>query len=159
MVDIKKLKAVDILQGLRVHEIDEVVKLCDKIKFSKGSVIFREGEKAKFFYILTEGKVDLRFEFPFRDTSKEMTIATVPKNGSFGWSAILEPHEFTLSAHCLEDCKLIRINGQKFLDLCERSPGMGVYVMESLAKIIRQRLTAHQNHIKKEMGEYLITKW
>ena len=106
-----------------------------------------------------DGKVDLRFEFPFKDSSKEMTIATVPKNGSFGWSAVFAPYTFTLSAYCLETCKLIRINGQKLLDLCERSPGMGVYVIKNLAMIISQRLTAHQEQIKRGIGEYLITKW
>jgi len=88
-----------------------------------------------------------------------MTISTVPQSCSFGWSAIFEPHIFTLTAHCLEPCTVIRINGQEFLELCERMPEMGVYVMQSLAGIISRRLIAHQEKVKKEIGEYLITKW
>jgi CRP-like cAMP-binding protein len=159
MIDIGKLKDVDIFQGLRIHEIDEIIKLCDEVKYDQGAIIFREGEAAEFFYILENGSIDLRFEFPFKDSSKEMTIETVHQNGSFGWSAILEPHIFTLSAYCLKPCRAIRINGKKFLESCQRSPDMGVYVMRNLAKIISHRLIAHQERVKKEMGEYLITKW
>ena len=159
MVDMSKLRGVDILQGLRTHEIDQIFKLCDEVKFDKGEVIFREGKTAEFFYILEGGSIDLRFEFPLKDSSKEMTIATVPRNRSFGWSAILEPHIFTLTAYCLEPCKVIRINGQEFLELCERVPEMGVYVMQNLAGIISRRLIAHEERVKKEIGEYLITKW
>ena len=159
MIDINRLKNVDMFQGLRVNEIDKIVKVCDEVKYDKGTVIFREGQTAEFSYILERGRVDLRFEFPLKGSSKEMTITTVPKNRSFGWSGILEPHIFTLSAYCIESCQAIRINGQEFLDLCERLPQIGFCVMRNLAKIVSERLISHQEQIKKELGEYLITKW
>ena len=159
MLDHKRLKDVDIFQDLRAHEIDEILKLCDEVKSEEGIVLFREGEDAQFFYILEGGRVDLRFEFPFKDSSKEMTIETVHEGRSFAWSALIEPHIFTLSAYCLEPCEMIRIDSKRFLNLCESFPAIGFYVMRNLAKIIRHRLVSHQEQMKKEIGEYLLTKW
>ena len=51
MMDISKLKGADIFQGLRMNEINEIIKLCEEIKYEKDTAIFREGQPAEFLLV------------------------------------------------------------------------------------------------------------
>ena len=168
MISCKNLEQVDIFQGLNKNEIEDITKLCQEVNYERDAIIFREGQKADFLYVVAKGKVDLRFRFPSfkrrfffmkQDSSLEITMYTVPEEKTFGWSALIEPHQYTQSAYCVETCGLIRIDGKKLLELCERSSNLGFHVMRNLAQLISERLKLHRDQIKREFQEYFLPKW
>ena len=137
----------------------EIAKLCEEVTFEDAERVVTEGKKTEQYFILEEGAVDLRFELPFRDTSKEMTVTTINPGECFSWSALVPPHKATLSCYSVGKSKAIRIPGDRLLDLCEKNSRMGLKIMQKLASMIAQRLTGQQEIFIKDIADSLEFKW
>ena len=57
-----------------------------------------------------------------------------------GWSALVEPYMYTLSAIALADCRLVSLQASAVRDMMERNPEIGYTIMKRLAKSIGARL-------------------
>jgi CRP-like cAMP-binding protein len=167
MITSEYLKGVDIFEGLRREQLDNLVKFCEAVTCARDTIIFTEGDNANFLYILVQGRVDLRLRLRLfkrrflvtkEDRSKEMIVTSVPEGKAFGWAALTKPSEYEVSAHCIEQSQLTRIDGQRLLTYCQEFPETGFFVMRNLATIIGQRLKAHRTQIEKEI-ETEYSKW
>jgi len=54
----------DLLWGMDFLFVNDFMAVSDKVHFEKGTVIFREGDKADYFYTLVEGRVRLTIGEP-----------------------------------------------------------------------------------------------
>ena len=159
MVAKERLSSAMIFQGLSQEELGEIAKLCEEVTFDDTEKIVTEGKTTDQYYILEEGSVDLRFELPFRDTSKEMTVTTIKPGECFTWSALVPPHKATLSCYSVGKSKAIKISGHELLDLCKKNPPMGFKIMQKLASMIAHRLTGQQEVFIKDIADSLEFKW
>ena len=159
MLDKEKIASAGIFKGLGEEELEEIAKLCEEVVFHDGDRILTEGERADYFFILEEGSVDLRFELPYRKTSKEMTVITIEPGECFSWSALVRPHEATLSGYSAGKSKAIRIRGAELLNLCEKNNSIGFTIMQKIATVIGDRLAKQQAVFIKEVGDSLQFKW
>lgn len=159
MVDREKIASAEIFKELNQEQLEKITALCEEVIFDDGVKIITEGETTDFYFILEEGSVDLRFELPFRKTSKEMTVLTIEQGECFSWSALIPPHKATLSGYSVGKSKAIRIPGSKLLNLLERDNAIGYLIMMKLAMMIADRLTKQQEIFIKEMSDSLQFKW
>lgn len=159
MVDKKKIASAEIFKELNKEQLEKIVGFCEETIFDDGDKIITEGETTDFYFILVEGNVDLRFELPFRKTSKSMTVLTVKPGECFSWSALIPPHQATLSGYSVGKSKVIKIPGAKMLNLFERNNSIGYSIMKKLAMMIASRLTKQQELFIKELGDSLQFKW
>jgi len=159
MVDKEKIATAEIFNELNQEQLEKIADLCEEVIFGDGDKIFTDGKTIDSFFILVEGSVDLRFEIPFRKTSKEMTVVTIEPGECFGWSAIVPPHQATLSGYSVGTSKAARIAGDKFLSLCERNSYIGYLIMRKLATTIASRLTKQREIFIKDIGDNLQFKW
>jgi len=159
MVTKERIASLEIFKRLNQEEIGEVARLCEEVIFKDGDRVLSEGKRADYFFILERGSVDLRFELPYRETSKEMTVTSIKPGECFGWSAMVSPYKFTLSCYSTGNSQAIRIRGGEFLTLCERNNHIGVVFMQNLAAVIGDRLTKQRAQFIKEVGDSLRFKW
>ena len=159
MLSKEKIASAEIFKGLSQEELEEIAKLCEEVIFDHGDRVLAEGKTADHFFILQEGSVDLRFELPYRDTSKEMTVITIEPNECFSWSGLVRPHKATLSAYSTEKSRAIKIRGAELLNLCGKNNHIGFVIMQNLATMIGSRLTKQQEVFIKEVGDSLQFKW
>jgi CRP-like cAMP-binding protein len=103
----------DLLWGMDFLFVNDFMAVSAKVNFEKGTVIFREGEKADNFYTLVEGRVRLTIGEP----AKEIYI--IDKAGeAFGWSSLVDRNYYSATAECLEPSHLLQFeknNLNKFL--------------------------------------------
>lgn len=159
MVPKERIASFDVFKGLSQREVEEIARLCEEVLFHDGNRVLSEGERAEYFFLLEQGSVDLRFELPFRETSKEMTVTTIKPGECFSWSAIVRPYEATLSCYSSGNSRVIRIRGDEILGLCEKNNHMGFIFMQNLATTIRDRLRKQRAQFIKEIGDSLRFKW
>lgn len=106
-----------------------------------GTVIFEQGEAARYLYLVVEGEVFIRFK---PDDGPPIQVARVPPGGVVGWSAALGSPGYTSSAICADDTRMLRVSGEALRRLCENHPEIGALVLDRLATLIADRLrTAH----------------
>jgi len=137
MVPVETLKKLDIFDGLSEDELNAVKWIAEVEDYPKGSKIFKENEEARKLYILQEGRVAIQFEV---GRHLEEVVHTVSSGQAFGWSALVVPYQFTASARCMAESKVITIDREGIRRLFEEDCHIGFIIMEKLAELISERL-------------------
>jgi CRP-like cAMP-binding protein len=139
MVPKEYLAEVDIFEGLPEEQLAKIADICEEAVYTKGSMIFNEGDRAEFLYILFEGKAVIRLQLTSRPETIPVAVIT-KTNQSFGWSSVVAPYHYTAGALCEADCRLLRIPGKKLIQMLQSEPVSGVIVMGRIAEVISSRL-------------------
>lgn len=138
------LKRSELFLGLDDADLLKIAGLPSsrKILVSPGETIFENGERAKYLYVLASGQVDLLADVPAerRSVRDNVVIDTVTTGGCFGWSAMVAPHFYVMTAVCTQTAELVIISGAELMGLLEEDNSIGYGVFQSLSHIIGARL-------------------
>ncbi|MFC2024814.1 ATP-binding protein [Chloroflexota bacterium] len=135
------LATSQLFEGLTDDELDRIAGFCSEEVYEAGTTIISEGEVANKLYIVEEGKVVLEMTLRLGPGSgRQGNIDVVTKGQMFGWSAIAETQIFTMSARCVEETKLIALDGVGLRHLLEAEYHTGYKVMKRLVGVVSSRL-------------------
>ncbi len=139
------LKKVEAFQKLTDDELAAIETFCTEKTFSKGQLLFKEGAKAEHLHVVAEGLVDLRFEMPARETSEEHTLSSMGENRLIGWSSLIPPYKYKLSAYCAyKTCRIIEVDSDRLLNYLSDHPEIGYRVLSSMLKVVGERFQTLQ---------------
>jgi|GEM_PF-226125 len=134
------LARTDAFRPLNEDERAAIADLSVIHEFSNGDRLFKDGEPAKYMWVISEGTIDLRFELPGRKTSEENTISTLSDNQIIGWSSLIPPYQYKLSAYCVsKKCLAMKINAEQLLDYLRQNPGLGYRVLAAMIRVVGKR--------------------
>ena len=165
MITLKELDSVQAFKELTDEQLAAFQKFCIKEDFKRDDRLFKEGDLAEHLWIVTKGKVDLRFELPGNQpTSDETTISSLEaeddKKRTLGWSCFVPPYKMMLSAYCVaRSCSVIKIAKTDMLDLFEKDSLMGYQVMSYLIKVLGYRFQQFQDELAKHKGHDIMHSW
>lgn len=134
------LKRSDVFLGLDNNDL-EIIASLPSIKltsFQTGQFLFKEGEKAKNLFVIEDGQINVIAEAPNSTENKSniITIDIVCKGSILGWSALLRPRSYVLSAVCQKPSKVLIIDSNELLALFERNHDIGYRVLQGLSQVI-----------------------
>ena len=136
MDDLNFLEKVEIFKGFNKDQLKTVKKGGQKKECLYGDRLFAEGEDADRIWLVMEGRVDLRFELPGRQTSEENTVFSITVAQSLGWSSFVPPFKYALSAYITtKTSKVLQITKDHLLECFEKDPRMGLMFMTNVAAI------------------------
>ena len=123
-------------------ELEKVLSLVLEKQYEAGTTLFQEGDSAAELLILQEGKVTLQMTIPKGQAqgSRRITVDVVPRNEVVGWSAIVEPYVYTLTAVCLQNVKALSISGIRLRNLLQDNPKIGFEILGGFIKVVASRL-------------------
>jgi len=136
------LKQCPVFSALSSVELEKVASQALEKEYEAGAAIFQEGDRAEELLVLEDGKVALQMTLPRTEPeiSRRITVDIVTRNEVVGWSAVVEPHIYTLTAICLQKVKVLSINGTKLRRLLQDNPGTGYEVLKGLIQVVTLRL-------------------
>ena len=136
------LKECQIFSTLDDIELEEIISLGVEKQYDAGTVIFEEGVSAEELLVLQEGKVALQMTLPeaHMRMNRKITIDIVTRNEIIGWSAMVEPYTYTLTAVCLQNVKALSVNGFNLRCLLQDNPHTDRKVLKELIKVVTSRL-------------------
>ena len=137
MVSFDDLRNIFLLENLTDTMLGKILPFVQTRLFSDGANIFKNGEKANYFYMLMKGKIVLEMQVSERINA---SLGSIKKGGSLGWSALLGNPAYTSTAVCVEPCEIMAISGDKFQELMERDHEMRYGVMKIVVGILKRRL-------------------
>lgn len=137
MVTFDDLRKIFLFENLTDTMLGKMLPFVDMRLFSNDVKIFKEGEKAEFFFMLMKGKIVLEMQI---SEKINVSLGSIKTGGSFGWSAILRDPAYTSDAVCVEPCEIMAIPGEKFRELMERDQEMRYGVMKIVVSILKRRL-------------------
>jgi CRP-like cAMP-binding protein len=127
-------------EGLRDDEAPRLVEVARPCRCEAGEYLFRLGEAADQLYVICAGRVELTFPLSFGGGMREVPVESRGVGATVGWSALVEPHRFTLSARAAEPCDLAAFSREDLLRVCEAEPRIGLVFMRYITKVVGQRL-------------------
>lgn len=150
MITSQELAQSPLFSDLPADALDRFAALAREVACPAGKMLFREGNEASHLYLLRTGKINVLVQ-PTALT-EPLTIVSLSTFGQLvGWSGFMPPNYYTASALCLEDSTLLAFDGQRFNDVLEANPAVGLIVMRRIAHVISQRLRTIQGNVIKSL--------
>ena len=128
-----------LFEGISEKTLAAIAAISEELTLQEGRLVFVEGSKAEYVYILLEGEVDIQVSLTSRPGSLTVAVVNLP-NQNFGWSGIVPPYNYTASALCKTDCRILAMEGKKLMQVLQREPRFGFIVMQRMAELIARRL-------------------
>jgi CRP-like cAMP-binding protein len=152
------LERSELFGGLSASYLEKVSNLCRSESYRQNMMIFKEGDEATELYMLTDGRVALEIDIrPVADRPAIPTALEVCTKGEpIGWSALVAPYIYTMSARCITNCTVLALKGDLFRKVMDDDVGLGYELMKRLSQVISLRLTNARLRITSGLGLALL---
>ena len=160
MITLEFLENVQVFEDLNDDQLTRIQKHCQEAKFSRGDKIFNAGEKPQYLWVVIEGQVALQWSTPGRSALPESTISRLSESMTFGWSSLVPPYTYRLSAYCAtRSCKVMQVDRDALIQLFENDAELGYKVMLKLLSVVGSRFLNLQDEVAKQRGSDIINQW
>lgn len=139
MARVESSNQVAIFEGLAAQDSDAILQRGETITVKKGTRVIEAGQPAAALLLVRSGKIELRFNVVYYNGSIEVPLEILGAGGVLGWSALIPPHNYTLTGYATEDSELLQLQGSALQDYCEAHPRVGFTVMSNVARIVSER--------------------
>jgi len=151
------LGQVEVFRGLDSIQLKALKPCCLVKQFKQGNRIFREDDDAYFLWAVVDGQVDLRFDLPGRESAGETTISNILPGKVFGWSSLVPPNIYRLSAYgATPDVEVLQINRDCLIKLFSKDPRIGYLVMSNVAIVVGTRFQQLQDELSLKNGKSML---
>lgn len=133
------LAELPIFEGLDKRYLELLTGCAANTVFKDGTVIFREGDEAKQFFVVRDGLVALEIRAPGRPP---VTIQTVEAGDIVGWSWLFAPHRWHFSGCAIGTTRAIALDGECLRGKCEADHDLGYEFLKRFSLIMIRRLEA-----------------
>lgn len=113
-------------------------KMAAEVNFASGELIFHEGDRSSFFYLLLEGNVALEVVAP----GHPVRISTLVAGEVLGWSSITGDPGKQFQARALEPVRALAFDGTRLAHACEQDYAFGFRLMRAILTVMTDRLHA-----------------
>ncbi|MDG5855869.1 Crp/Fnr family transcriptional regulator [Clostridium beijerinckii] len=132
---------VPIFENLNKEELVEIVNKIDHKEFSKGDVIFTEGNIANTLYFINEGKIKL---YKYTKDGKEQILHILSEGDFFGELELIKPSKYGFNSKAIEDAKICTLTKEEMKDIMMKNPEIGIKVLETVG----ERLSKVENLVQ-----------
>lgn len=138
------LPQTELFEGLNPEELRRLEEVGRHETVREGEYLFLLGEDATALHVVTKGNVDLCFPMPLGGTVKDICVESVGAGKALGWSALVKPYRFTLSARATEPSEVMSFPRRSLLELLEREPRIAQTFFVKISELIGIRLATFQ---------------
>jgi len=143
-VDTAELRKAVIFAELQNAEAERLLAMAQPQRCQKDECLFLLGDHADRLYVVLHGSVELTFPLSFGGVVRDVPVEAKAPGSALGWSALVKPHRFTLSARAAEPSELAAFLRQDLFQVFEAEPRIGYVVMRHIAEVIGRRLLQMQ---------------
>lgn len=125
------LRRCPIFRPMSLAQLEQLAAGTTEATFPDGSVIIRQGDLGDAFYLLTEGRVEVRQDGALLDT--------LGPGGSFGELALLRDVPRTATVTAVGDVFCYRVEGTTFVSAVCGDPSSGAIAADLVARLLPSR--------------------
>lgn len=148
------LKQSDIFYQFTPTQLELVGNLCQEVVYNTGELVFQENSSSKELYVIVQGEVDILIN---RNTTgdlekRETAVARLRRGQSFGEVALVDEGLRSASAKAAQkDTRLLVIQRDKLIMLCETYPQLGYRLMHNLAADLAMKIRNTDLRIREQL--------
>jgi NTE family protein len=131
------LKRVPIFSTCTEEQLLLIADRTRLVEYKKGECIYREGDPADAFYIISSG----RLRVYSKAGGAEKTFVVLHNGDSFGEISLLTGETHSATVEALNDTLILQLEKRDFDDVINRVPSLVLYLSRMLSKRLRTRET------------------
>jgi len=139
-----QIRAAELFKGLSASRIQRLAAIGRTLTLRTGEYLFLLGDSAQYVSVVTSGQVDLCCPISFGGVVKDITVESVGPGKTVGWSALVKPFRFTLSARAAHASEVIAFARPELLQVFETDPEIERVVLGGVSELMANRLTMFQ---------------
>lgn len=133
------LAAIPSFQGLSENQLNEIKKIVVNRHYTKGELIFSEGDHGDGFYVVAGGMIKI---FKMSIEGKEHIMRIVGPGESFGQVSVYAGRTFPAGAQAIAKSHLLFLPRSTFVGLITQNPSLALSMLASLSMRLRE-FTVH----------------
>lgn len=137
----------DFFSGLGPESIAFLASCASHRRVERGDTLFRHGEDARRFFLLTSGRVSV--EVPAIEGPR-LEVQSLGPGQVAGWSWLIPPYKWSFQARALEEAEVIEFDGERVRARCEQDPAFGYAMMKRFSALMSERLEAARTRMMEE---------
>ena len=130
----ENIRNVSFFSTLSDHELEMVARIAYAKTFSKGYMVFEEGEKRDTLYIVLKGRVKISL---YDEDGREYILDIIGKDGFFGELSLFEELSGFANVMTLEQSDLLMIRRNDFMKLLMENQDFALSMIKELSKRLR----------------------
>ncbi len=143
------LKDTILFGGLSDRDLKEISKISIRKSYVSGQLIFSEGEEAKGFFFVIEGRVKI---FKLSSDGREQILHIIREGQSFGEVPVFAGRNYPASAEAIDDTTLLFFLREDFLKLIRHNPDIALNMLSVLSLRLRRLTYIVENLSLKEVS-------
>ena len=141
----------ELLMGIDAGHEAEILALGKRLVLASGAELFHLGDCAESLFLIQRGRVRLTLPMNVRDQANEVLVEERVPGQAVGWSALIPPYRFTLTATAPLETEVTALSRDTLLAYFAQHPEIGQAVALNLAATIGDRLHLFQTMWLREM--------
>ena len=139
------LPGIPLFENLNTEQSSMLMSVFEKISCSPGTVIFEQGDQARYLYLILKGKAIISYK-PY--DGPRIVISRLKDGDVFGWTAVVGGSKYSSSVVSETDLESIRIRREFLQKLLAKNPETGKIIIDRLALIVSPRWKNAHDQIK-----------
>ncbi len=141
----------DLLAGLSPADAASLMALGSRQSVRSGAALFHLGDVAGCIYLIDRGRLKLTLPMHVMGRDEEVMVEERSPGQTIGWSALIPPYRFTLTATAQIDTEVVAISRDALRAHFAANPQAGYTVTLNLATVVGSRLQLFQTMWLREM--------
>ncbi len=131
----------ELLKSLAPDQAERLAKLATSTTAKAGSELFKSGDYAQHLYVVLDGEVELHMQVPewWGIDTPHRKVSTARAGQVIGWSALVEPYVYQLTAVCVTNSTLARFEGSEVSEFAIHDPLAGHRLLSQVLKVVSGR--------------------
>ena len=138
------LKRIELFRDLGSDGVRRVLAIGKGETLDPGQYLFLLGDDANELFVVLRGSLDLCLPIALRGSVKDITVESVGAGQALGWSALVRPYRFTLSARATEPSEVVGFARNDLQQFFQAEPAIGYSVLTRVSEVMGIRLVTFQ---------------
>jgi CRP-like cAMP-binding protein len=131
----KHLSQVDLFNGLSLQQLHEVARIVSTKEYTKGELIFADGDEGIGFYLVISGRVKV---YKVSPDGKEQIMHIFSPGMPFAEVPVFEGSRYPANGEAMDSSRLFFFPKKDFVKLIHDNPSLAMNMLASLSQRLKQ---------------------
>jgi CRP-like cAMP-binding protein len=150
------LSKSELLEGLPAAHVERLIRIAKRQTLEAGEYLFLLSDVANRLFVVVEGRIEVCFPLSIDGAMKDVAVEVRTPGSTLGWSALVKPHRFTLSARAAAPSTVMAFPRTELTRLMDEDCALGKALLGRIAEISGRRLLTMQALWARELQRSLV---
>jgi CRP/FNR family transcriptional regulator, cyclic AMP receptor protein len=148
-VTAEQLAKVEFFRGISPEHLRQIARYSKRCHFEAGETVFREGDNANCFFVVSSGRVLIEFS----GGGRPVPVQEVGPGEPVGFSWFFNPENVHFTSRALEHVEAVFFYGTLLREDCDIDHELGYELMRRTSQVMLKRLEALAALLSKALAE------